>query len=98
MEQIAIRFRFDAPRDRVFDLVGDHERFLSGARTRTVITRSGDPERNGKGCLRTVHTQPAIRFVEEITSWERPVSYEYWIRESSLPIRHHGGLLTFTEE
>jgi hypothetical protein len=98
MEQISIRFRFDAPRDRVFDVIADHERFLSNARTRTVITRPGEPERNGKGCLRAVQTQLAIRFVEEITSWERPVSYEYLIRESSLPMRHHGGQLTFTEE
>jgi hypothetical protein len=98
MEEIAIRLRFDAPRDRVCDVVADHETFLSNARTRTVITRSGEPERSGKGCLRTVHAQPGIRFVEEITEWERPASYQYLIRESSLPMRHHGGKLTFTEK
>jgi uncharacterized protein YndB with AHSA1/START domain len=98
MDEIAIRLRFAAPRDRVFDALSDHERFLSNARTRTVISRPGEPDKNGKGCLRTVRTQPGIRFVEEITEWERPSSYEYWIRESSVPMRHHGGKLTFTEE
>jgi hypothetical protein len=98
MEEIVIRLRFAASRERVFDVVADHESFLSNAGTRTVITRSGEPERNGKGCVRTVHASPGVRFVEEITEWERPASYQYLIRESSLPIRHHGGELTFAEE
>jgi hypothetical protein len=98
MEEIVIHFEFDAPRERVFDVVGDHERFLSNARTKTIITRPGDaPDRNGKGCLRLVRSPPGIRFLEEITSWAPPASYEYLIRESSLPLRHHVGRLTFTE-
>jgi uncharacterized protein YndB with AHSA1/START domain len=98
VEEIDLRFSFAAPRERVFDVVGDHERFLANARTRTTVTRAGSPDPNGRGCLRTVETAPRIRFVEEITSWEPPSSLEYVIRESSLPLRHHGGRITFTEE
>ena len=98
MEDIHIRFRIDAPIETVFDAVSDHPRFLSNARTHTTIARAGEPDRNGRGCLREVRAKPLLRFVEEITAWERPSSFEYLVRECTLPLRHHGGRLTFTRE
>jgi hypothetical protein len=96
VQEIHIRFRIAAPLDAVFDAVTDHENFLADGMTRTTITRSGAPERNGTGCLREVRATPLVRFVEEITRWERPASYEYFIRETSLPLRHHGGRIELT--
>ena len=98
MEAIHVRFRIDATVEAVFDAVSDHERFLSNARTHTTILRAGEPDRNGKGCLRAVRAKPLMRFVEEITAYERPSSFDYMVRECTLPLRHHGGRLTFTPE
>jgi uncharacterized protein YndB with AHSA1/START domain len=93
VEEIRIVRRIAAPIERVFDAVSDHEHFIRDAVTRTRVIRPGSPDRNGLGCQRQVRA-PLIRFVEEVTKWEPPFHYEYWIRESSLPILHHGGGLT----
>jgi uncharacterized protein YndB with AHSA1/START domain len=97
MEEIHVSAYIHASVERVFDAVSDHESFLrTGDGLRTTITRPGTSERNGLGCLREVRNGRLIRFVEEVTGWERPASFEYQIRESTLPIRHHGGRLRFT--
>jgi hypothetical protein len=98
VQDIHVRFHIDAPVETVFDAVSDHERFLSNPKTHTTIARAGDPDPNGRGCLREVRAKPLVRFVEEITAWERPSSFEYVVRECTLPMRHHGGRLTFTRE
>jgi hypothetical protein len=85
-----------APIDRVFDAVSDHETFLrTKDGTRTRLLRPGSSERNGLGCVREVTAGPRVRYVEEITAWERPVSFEYTIREASMPMRHMGSRLAF---
>jgi len=97
MELVQVRMHIEAPPERVFDAVSDHERFLrteDGVRTR--ILRPGTPERDGLGCLREVRVGRRARYVEEVTAWQRPVAFEYTIRESSLPLRHAGSRLTFT--
>jgi hypothetical protein len=93
VEELRVVRRIVAPIERVFDAVSDHERFIRDAVTRTRIIRPGSPERNGLGCQREVRA-PLVRFVEEVTAWEPPFRYAYRIRESSLPIVHHGGGLT----
>ena len=98
MEDIHLRFRIDAPLETVFDAVSDHERFLSNARTHTTIVRPGELDRNGKGCLREGRAKPLMRFVEEITAWERPSAFDYMVRDCTLPLRHHGGRLRFTPD
>src|SRR5207245_960089 len=65
-----------------------------GVRARVV--RAGEPERNGLGCLREVRVGRRVRYVEEITAWQRPSAFEYMIHETSLPLRHAGSRLTFT--
>ncbi|HEY2516439.1 MAG TPA: TrmO family methyltransferase [Polyangiaceae bacterium] len=97
MQDIRVRVHFDAPIDRVFDAVSDHESFLhSPDGTRTTILRPGAEEPNGLGCLREVRAGRRARYVEEITRWDPPNSFGYTIRESSLPLKHEGSLLTFT--
>jgi uncharacterized protein YndB with AHSA1/START domain len=99
MPEVHVRVQIDAPVERVFDAVSDHESFLhsEGGVSATVL-REGERERNGLGCLREVRVGRRIRYVEEITTWERPSSFEYIIRETSLPLRHAGSRLTFTSE
>jgi Polyketide cyclase / dehydrase and lipid transport len=80
----------------VFDLISNHETFLGrflGMYVRVVTP--GSPERNGLGCIREVLVGKNIRYLEEIVEWSRPTSFEYLIREASMPIRHYGSRLEF---
>jgi hypothetical protein len=80
----------------VFALVSDHQKFLSGIPgTTATILKPGAAERNGLGCLREVRVRDRIRYVEEITAWNPPHSFEYLIREASMPIRHCGSRIDF---
>jgi hypothetical protein len=95
MEDVTVLVHFGAPKGRVFDAVSDHETLLRGPGMTTRIVRAGSSERNGLGCLREVHAPGGLRFLEEITAWERPSSFEYVIREASLPARHERGRVSF---
>ncbi|WP_437676555.1 SRPBCC family protein [Sorangium sp. So ce131] len=97
MEEVHVNVYIHAPVERVFEAVADHERFLrAGESTRTTVVRPGLTERNGLGALREVRVGKRIRYVEEITAFERPSSFDYRILESSQPLRHHGSRLRFT--
>ncbi|WP_437507078.1 SRPBCC family protein [Sorangium sp. So ce1099] len=97
MEEVHVNVYIHAPVERVFEAVADHESFLrAGDDTRTKVIRSGLTERNGLGALREVRVGKRIRYVEEITAFERPSSFEYRILESTQPLRHHGSRLRFT--
>ncbi|WP_437967833.1 SRPBCC family protein [Sorangium sp. So ce260] len=97
MEEVHVNVYIHAPAERVFDAVADHEVFLrSGDDTHTKVIRPGLTERNGLGALREVRAGKRIRYVEEITAFERPSSFDYQILESTQPLRHHGSRLRFT--
>ena len=97
MTKVRVTHHITGNLDAVFDLISDHETFLSrfpGMRARVVTP--GNPERNGLGCIREVLLGKKIRYIEEITEWSRPTSFEYVIREASMPIRHYCSRLEFT--
>ncbi|MDC0680092.1 SRPBCC family protein [Sorangium atrum] len=97
MEEVHVNVYIHAPVERVFDAVADHERFLrSGDGTHTKVVRPGLTEHNGLGALREVRVGKRIRYVEEITAFERPCSFDYQIVESTQPLRHQGSRLRFT--
>ena len=97
MAEVRVNVYVHAKRDDVFALVSDHEKFIRGGLVRscTVVTEGTD-DRNGLGCMREIVT-PGIRFVEEITVFQRPSRFDYLIRETNLPIHHEGGSLRFHE-
>jgi uncharacterized protein YndB with AHSA1/START domain len=96
MRNVQVKVHFNAPIERVFAAVSDHERFLAAdGGTRTTLLREG-VERVGLGCLREVKVGRRAWYVEEITAWQRPAYFEYMIRKASLPIRHEVSRLTFT--
>jgi uncharacterized protein YndB with AHSA1/START domain len=98
MRSVQVNVHINAPIERVFETISDHERFLrSGDGTRTKLLQEGSAERDGLGCVREVSVGKRAWYVEEITAWERPASFEYMIRRASMPIRHEGSRLTFTE-
>src|SRR5207247_2083021 len=84
MHEVRVHFHIEAPVEQVFDAVSDHESFLrSEGGVRARVVRAGEPERNGLGCLREVRVGRRVRYVEEITAWQRPSAFEYMIRETS---------------
>jgi uncharacterized protein YndB with AHSA1/START domain len=94
---VRVRVHIDAPIERVFDAISDHETFLGSADgTTATVVRPGSFERNGLGCIREVRAGRQARYVEEITAWERPSSFEYKILETTLPLEHSGSRLAFT--
>jgi hypothetical protein len=98
MRSVQVHIHIDAPIDRVFETISDHERFLRSADgTRTKLLQEGSAERNGLGCVREVSVGKRAWYVEEITAWERPASFEYTIRRASMPMHHEGSRLSFTE-
>jgi uncharacterized protein YndB with AHSA1/START domain len=97
MTHVQVRVHIAAPIETVFDAVSDHEHFLhADDGTRTKVITDGKTERNGLGCRREVTVGTRARYVEEITAWDKPTSFEYRIRETSHPIAHAGSRLTFT--
>jgi hypothetical protein len=99
MRHVRVELHIDAPVERVFDAVSNHEVFLSSAAAgmKTTVLGPGSAERNGLGCMREVRIGRRARYVEEITAWHRPSSLEYTIRETSLPLRHEGSRIALTE-
>jgi Polyketide cyclase / dehydrase and lipid transport len=97
MAKVLVRASIKQPPVDVFALVSDHEKFLNGiSGTTTRIIKAGAVERNGLGCIREVRVGDRVRYVEEITQWQPPNSFEYLIREASIPIRHYGSRIDFS--
>ena len=95
---VRVQVHIRAPIDRVFEAVSGHERFLRTADgTATMVLREGASERSGLGCVREARVGSRVRYLEDITAWERPSGFAYTIRESTLPLRHRGSSLAFTE-
>ncbi len=81
-----IRHYFNAPIEKVFECVSDHEgysRFTGVAKSR--LLRPGDKDRNGLGAVREVVGFP-VRFLEEITVFEPPTRMEYRVMECHLSL------------
>jgi uncharacterized protein YndB with AHSA1/START domain len=95
MQPIQAKVFFNAPIERVFEAVSDHERFFTGGRIESCrVIQPGREEKNGLGALREV-IAASVRYVEEITVFERPNRLAYQIRECNRPIRHEGSQLDF---
>ena len=92
MAEVRINAFINAKRDDAFDLISDHERFLSGGAIESCrVVTPGSGHKNGLGCFREVRTTTGVRFIEEITRFDGPERYDYVIRECTLPIAHDGG-------
>jgi uncharacterized protein YndB with AHSA1/START domain len=97
MRDVHVKVHINAPLERVFDAISDHERFLrADDGTATTLLRAGVAERVGLGCLREVKVGRRAWYVEEITAWQRPSYFEYTILKASLPIRHEVSRMAFT--
>ena len=97
MRTVQVRIHVNAPIERAFEAISNHERFLIAADgTKTMVLQAGRSERNGLGCIREVKVGQRAWYVEEITAWDRPYYFEYTIRKASMPMHHGGSRLSFT--
>lgn len=101
MPEIHANTTIQAPPDRVFAFVSDHERFLTGAGLSCTIGHAGKEDPNGEGAVRLVRSGPLL-FREEITAFEPDKRYEYVIRMLRgplglrMPIVHELGWVELT--
>jgi hypothetical protein len=75
----------DAPQDRVFALLSDHEQFLRGRGTTCRVVTPGHTDRNGVGAVREVTSAGSV-FTEEVVEFEPPHRYAYVVRKLVGPI------------
>ena len=98
MSTIRVEKTLAAPIDRVFEVISDHAGYsrFPGIKASELISE-GEEERNGVGALRRIHGGP-LRFVEEVTRFERPTRMDYLIREVNAPMKHQGGSMVLAEQ
>ena len=94
MAKVEIERTLAAPIEAVFELISDHAGYTRFPRvTSAKLLREGEVEPNGLGALREISLGP-IRFVEEITAFERPTRMDYLIKRVNVPLDHEGGTIT----
>ncbi|MFF2551306.1 SRPBCC family protein [Nocardia sp. NPDC058058] len=97
METITVERTIPAPIDQVFDWCATTTNY---ERTRWVLrcklTQPGRDAPYGVGAIR-VHTWLIGYFVERVTRYDAPHSFDYVVDRSVPPSRHEGGTMTFTE-
>lgn len=93
-EQVDITHDFDAPVERVFDHLGEHENLgpLFGIRVQRL--RSGEVDRNGVGSVRKLSLRGLLPFEETITAYRPNELIEYRITKGT-PLKDHLGTLRF---
>ncbi len=86
----------NAPVEKIFDLLTDHANYkdFPGILDSKLETQ-GTPAPNGLGAVRYIKVKQGW-FREKITAYDRPRAFSYLITETSLPLKHEGGTLTFT--
>ncbi len=84
------RVRIEAPIDRTWAVVADHEGMAAWAGFGQVsVTRAGAPERNGYGAVRQMNGL-ASAVQEEVLAWNPPHGYRYRVTQGSPFVCHQG--------
>lgn len=96
METFTVERTIPAPIEQVFDWCADTTNY---ERTRWVLRckldRPGAGAPYGVGAIR-LHTWLIGYFVERVTRYDAPNSFDYVVDRSFPPARHEGGTMTFT--
>ena len=95
MKTITVVRTIKAPVEKVFDLLTDHANYKEfPGILDSKLEVEGKPDKNGLGAVRHIKVKQGW-FREKITAYQRPQSFSYLITETSLPLEHEGGTLTF---
>ncbi|MCV7261278.1 SRPBCC family protein [Mycobacterium shimoidei] len=94
MVELRVERTIAAPQEQVFDWLADPAG-LTAAPPVFQARWTNDAAGPGVGAVRQV-IGLGIWFREEITAYDRPHHYSYYILRSFPPFKHEGGTLTFT--
>jgi hypothetical protein len=89
MAEIVMRQRFEAPPERVFELLTDHVGFGRALGEDIRLERPGVPPPNGLGAVRAIHAR-GLTIREEVVAWEAPRAMDYRV-VSGAPLQNHIG-------
>ena len=88
MIQIGLEIHIDAPRERVWEILSDHERMSEWFPAREVIRRRpGEPDPNGIGAQRVVRIS-GLAIEEVVTAFKPCEHFEYSVTEGA-PFTDH---------
>ncbi len=95
-QHIEIRQTFNAPVEKVFPVLTDHETFgdLIGTNFKRVVD-SPDEDKNGVGSVRRIRSFPVPAFEETVVTYVPNELMEYVVSKGS-PIKNHFGRMRFT--
>lgn len=103
MLTITVNRTIPAPIERVFERLTEHARYqeFRGV-SESKLLQTGPEHQNGVGAVRFIQAG-IIKFVEAITDYAPPSDDQqtvtgymgYLIKETNLPIKHHGGNMEF---
>jgi uncharacterized protein YndB with AHSA1/START domain len=97
MRTVRVERTLDAPIEAAFDLLTDHAAYKEfPGISDSELLKEGATDRNGVGAVRRVIIRP-LKFVEEITAFERPTLMSYLITGINVPLDHEGGTIELTE-
>ena len=88
MIQLGLEIHIDAPRDRVWEVLVDHENMPSWFPAREVVRRCpGEPHPNGVGARRVVRIS-GLAIEEIVTAFKPPEHLEYSVTEGAPFLDH----------
>ena len=86
-----------APRDVVWDVMTDHQRYGRWGSARTMtMEQTGSPDPNGVGAVRAFHAGP-VKVREKVLEYERPTRMAYTVF-SGMPVRDHRSEMRLDED
>jgi carbon monoxide dehydrogenase subunit G len=103
MYHVRVSTKINAPQERVFALLSDHERFLRGPGFECRLVTLGREDRNGVGAVREVKATGSV-FTEEVTEFNPPRGYTYVVRTligpmgRPTPFTHERGWIELSRE
>ncbi len=97
MQTVEVEKRFDAPRQKVWDVYTDHVSWTEWAGTGKVrLEREGSPDRDGVGCVRVISNGPVAAY-EEVLSFDPPKRMTYQVVKG-VPMKNHLGEVVFEDD
>jgi uncharacterized protein YndB with AHSA1/START domain len=103
MYHVHVTVTINAPQEKVFALLSDHERFLRGGGFKCRLVTTGREDRNGVGAVREVIATGST-FTEEVIEFDPPRHYAYIVRTligpvgRPTPFTHERGWIDLTPE
>ncbi|MEM7184123.1 MAG: SRPBCC family protein [Spirochaetota bacterium] len=98
MVTIEVNEEYSMSKEAVWEKITDHASYKSYAALQdSLLVKEGESEKNGLKAVRKIVPNDKMYFLEEITAFDKYARFEYFIFETSAPIKHHGGVVRLEE-